>query len=346
MAKYVLNNLVAKLMALVMALALWGYAYNFSLARDKTFVVPVVVQTDEGWSKEKVLPEKVEIRLNCPRRFEARVEQALHVAQVKCAVSPRNLDSDNQTVLVPLKAADLRVSEPIRSLISNIRFQPAELQVELTREMTKSLEVRLKHSDPPAGYEISSAVTTPRSVRVRGPKAVMLKADYIETEQIDISQPLLSFEKVSHPSGSVALIKSVVVDETECEVSLDGATHVEYRITLQQTPGSRKFQNIPIHLRVPPNHPYEIKFEKRAEGDDQDQWRTNVTVAGRDDVVQQLAAENIHLYLNVGGYKPNEAYYNVPIQYNISGSSGMLDVKLGITSCKVKVSEPAPETPE
>jgi len=345
-SKYLLNHLVAKLMALALALVLWLYAYNGSLARDKSFSVPVQVKSEEGWSLGEVRPRRIEVQLNCPRRFEARVEQALRTATIECAASPENQKSDKQTVSVSLEPSNLRLAPAIRNLISSLRFKPAKLEVQLTREISRALEVRLKLSEPPAGYEVSDSIRTPQKVRVRGPKDVVSRAKFIETEEINISVPPLPYEKVCRHEGVAALVTHVLVAEVEQAITLESNSRVGYHVVLTQKLASKDFSDIPIHLHVPPDYPFVAQLEEEVGGENQ--WRTTVTVSGRADLVDQLKPEDIDLYIKVGELQPNEALYNVPIQNNIVGARFMelVVTKLGITTCKVKVSEPAAEPAE
>ena len=335
-----LSNLVAKLMALAMAIALWLYAYNFSLVRDTKVFVPVKVETVEGWSEKGVIPSRVEVDLRFPRRFRERVDQALKNAVIKPPVTPDERGSDTQPFRIVLSQSHLDV--PSNLGIQIVGFTPAEVEVKFTREMAISLPVSLKLSDPPSGYEVSDKSTTPRRVTVRGPKDVMTRAEFIETEEIDISlpPPYPPPKDWSPAEYTAMLVPRVLLDGEEYRVAIVGNPEVRFRIRLSQEAEVRTFPDVPIRVSIPVDYPYDVEL-------DEGQRSTTVTVSGPSDLIERLKPENIDLYVNVAKLEPAEARHSPPIRVNIVDMtrSGELVVKLGITTCAVKISEP-PETAE
>jgi len=341
--KPLLNNMVAALMALAMALALWVFAYNFSYAPPAMFSVPVRVPASQGWavSMDGNDRQTVDVEIKYPRRFQSQVEQLFRTdgavyAQVRPGDALNEAGDDAQDIKVTLKEADLVVSRALG--INVIQFHPSNITLHYVREMRKSLEVLPLKTDPPADYQVAYVpYCTPRTVTVRGPKNIISGATGIETELIDISAPVPGPNLPEWTVTATArLVPYVTVGNQRYPVTLSEET-VQCRITLVRASIERTFENVPIMLLEPPDYPYVASLR---EGES----ATSVRVRGPASIVNSLKPENIVLYVDVRGLKPIELYHTEPIEAEIVGvpNAGQLTITLGSPDRAVKVAEPNP----
>ena len=324
------SNIVAKLMALAMALALWFYAYNFSIARKVTYTIPVKVLPVRGWSNATEEGRAVNVKLDFPQRFEREVERAYDARKiyVECRGAPEKDEGDEETLLIPLKES-LHLKGVEDYGILSARFNPPAVTVRIVRHDTVPLRVLLKYTNPPEGYAVGGETSvSPVEVKAHGRKDILRKAEVIETELVDISKRLPVTVADWVYEDMVALKQSVTVDEVELPVTC--AEKVKYRIKLALKPVHKTFSKVPINL-MPSKSDFTVKLlgEKEAE----------VMVSGPGSVVNKLDRENIVLYVRPGNRKPNKLPYTLPIRadfVDIHGQSA-LSVKLKPSTMDVSI---------
>ena len=337
------NNMVAALMALAMALALWVFAYNFSYAKPERFTVPVRIPTSPGWavSMDDNDRRMIDVDITYPRRFQSQVEQLFRTegavyVQVRPGDTLNEAGEDTQPIKVNLKESDLVVSRALG--INDIQFHPHSITLTYVREMRKNLDVLPRLSDPPADYQVAYVpYCTPRAVAVRGPKDIISNATGIETEIIDISAPSPGPNLPEWTVTTTArLVPYVTVGTERYPVTLSEDS-VQCRISLVRASIERTFDNVPIMLLAPPDYPYVASLR---EGES----ATSVRVRGPASVVNSLKLEDIILFVDVRGLKPIELYHTTPIEAEIVRvpNAGQLTITLGSPDRAVKVAEPTP----
>lgn len=329
------SNMVAKLMALAMAAALWLYAFSFSYVPSTTVPIALQVTVPEGWSIDNP-PFVTEVEVNYPRRFSPQVEQAILTGAIHVAcVAPPPEDAD-EPVVIELRDSNLVAP---RSLgIRVVRFVPDNrLSLRLIREITRNLPVIPRVSEPPPGYTISYKGPIPATVPVRGRKDIVSRARGIATIEIDISAPppVTAVEWSIQPT--VGLISNVEVDGVQYAVEVEQA-EVQCLIILNQVQSEKLFENIPIQLMAPPDYPYQATLR---EGES----AANVTVRGPVSVVDAVRPENIVLYVDVRDLKPRELpdIQRVEAQILRTPRASELFVTPSIMDVRVKISQPPPK---
>jgi len=341
------GNVTAKLMALAMAAVLWFYAYSFSMVRDKTYEVPVVVVPPSGWAVGQV-EQTLKVTMDFPRRFEQQMAQANASRKIQvyieCRIDENEADKDEVTLSRILKAP-LHLKCPSYG-VRNARFNPPSLSIQLVKQDTVELPVILKYTAPPEGCEVDGEpITTPAKVKVRGRKDVLARAmDVgIETEEVDVSKSLPFSVADWAYDGPVTLKHTVTVDGRTYAV-VPALDKVQYRIKLARRRVSKDFGKIPINLSTPFDYPYVAEFdgEQKAEA--------SVEVTGPEAIVNKLEVENIVLYVRPGASrKPAEVPYTIPIYVDFVNTIGesALSVTLDPSSVGVRVRErPAEAKPE
>jgi len=334
--RHVLNNATAKLMALAMAVVLWLYAYISSYTSDSTVIIPIKVQTSEGWSVVHGESLEVEAQWRYPRRLEEEVRQALRDNQIyiDCSVPAGQSALDQQSKTVSLQKEPLVTPRDFSLQVMN--FKPAELQIELIRETVQNVRVQPKTSAPPQGYRVEYAFPIPPTVRVRsGEKLVAsLARTGIETEEIDISSaPPVNLNTVEWDSP-IRFPSTVTLDGVSYPVACLDPVHCSIRLV--RIPTERTFTAVPIGLLQPPGYAYVATLPESAR-------TAEVVVSGPKSIIDALTPDNISLYVDVRDPKlaPQETRYTQPVQAQIVGVPGAGDVivKPSVRDCAVKISD-------
>ncbi len=333
--KVFLENITAKLMALAMAVALWLYAYHFSIARDRAYRLPLTAVPPTGWAVDVVRPKMVDVTLDFPQRFERDLQQAYDNNELRIImnVSPEEGGPDRQTRAIALKLSP-HLATPRSFGIRKAQFEPPVAQVELVRQDVKELAVELDYSPPPDGWQVSGEPTVnPARVEVKGRKDILEEVNAIETERVDISRTLPVTVADWPYEFSVGTKDYVTLNGTEYPVECN--EEVTVSIKLERVPEKRTFTGVPVRLlALSPDYPYEIEMVGEA--------RRDVEVSGPRNVVEKLTPGNIVLYVQPGNREPNEVPYTLPIETDFVDTQGesTLSVKLSRPpTMQVKISE-------
>jgi len=326
------ENLTAKLMALAMALAVWFYAYNFSVVRGKTYSAPLKLLPPPGWAVVGGGTGAIDVTLDFSQRFEREVEQAYRSGQIRveCHLRPAEDGPDRQRITVSFKWPRHLVT-PRDYGIRKVEFSPPSLQVEVVKETVVELPVRLRHTAPPEDFQLAGEPSvTPGRVRVRGRKDVLAEATDISTETVDISRALRPELPGWEYEGTIALQQKVVVGGEEYAVR--SADKVHYVIKLERRPAEKRFERVPVHMIVPANYPYGVEFvEEPIRG---------VVVRGAASVISKLNQENLVLYVLITpAHEPRELAQPMPIYADFVdiGGESTLTVELSKSTIDVRV---------
>ena len=338
---HVLNNFLAKVMALAMALGLWFYAYIGSTTEYNDFPIPVHVHASEGWSVVHSENLQVTATLSYPRRFDNRFKQELSAGKtyIDCNVAPEQNSLDQQSVTVPLKKELLVTSGDFSLKVGG--FNPSKLQIELIRETSKMVRVIPKTSAPP-GYVVAYAFPLTATVMIQGREDIIaqLVKTGIETEEMDISPPPPDAPEWDIQQVPARIPSSVTVGDKNYPITC--SEPVECHIHLVRESIERSFNEVPIELLVPPGYAYvATPLRERA---------TEVLVTGPKHDVDDLKKESIVLYVDLRSptLVPQETPYTQPIYAQIVDEhqrplsiTGMV-VKPAISTCAVKISPAKP----
>ncbi len=329
------GNLTAKIMALVLALALWSYAYTLSLVQQE-MTVPLDIKGQEGWSWSLVdSPQRtVSVAVSYPRKLQQDVETAQGQIRVEIDAAPLESGPDRQVQTVRLDKSHLKAPAGFR--LSVREFRPDELHIRWTREYSVALRIEPQLTDPPPGYQIESVSVSPTSVRVQGRKDVLSRVSGIQTLPIDISgfRPLRGQETYTSRLPA-RVVEEVAVDGETCPVKCD--TEVQVDFTLRQVPQTRTFKNVPIHVLQPPDYSYVVELRE-------EDRQTDVVVRGPADVVEKMSRENVVLYVSVENLKPGALPYPQEVRWDVvnAARANELSVKPALGTCNVKISERMP----
>ena len=332
-----LANITTKLMALAIAVALWLYAYNQSVVRDRTFKVPVVVVAPDGWEAVDVENRSVELTLDFPQRFEEDMERAWQNREIYVEVrpTPGNPGEADEPQSITLKQSRNLVTGRDYG-IQSVRFDPPSLVVQLVQQDEVDLQVNLVLSDPPAGYEVAGRPDiSPAKIKVVGRKDILSQVSSIATAQVDISTK----HPVTHGGGTyegrVDVEPRVVFDGKESPVSFPSGSSVNYVVRLVRKSQTKTFKDVPINISAPFGFPYSVEISGGEE-----KRRADVEVVGPEEIVTGLSANKIHLYVRLDAdAKPTEApkVLSVYADFIDVTGKGALDVKVAPANVDVQI---------
>lgn len=332
-----LENVTAKVMALALALAIWLYAHNSSRVPAYDVAVPVSVTTSPGWTVVGPATRMLNVRLSYPRRFTGEFDHALRTQQtiVRCHVQPDDPGEDNQPKRIVLDSSHLVTPRGFNVQVE--RFKPDMLEVRLIRKAKSLIEVNVAHTAPPPGYEIVGEWKSPKRVNVRGRKDVISRAKFINTQEIDISQPPPEPNVKWTVPANMGVVPFVVLDDASTEYPVECDEQVLVQIVLRPIHKERVFKDIPIQILVPSDYPHKVEIVHPEDRN------TDVHVQGPITVVNVLRREDILLFVETGP-RPGEIPWAQLVKYKIGIPGGrFLNVEPVDKGCQVVVSERSPK---
>ena len=339
--KHLFGNVGAKIMALVMAVALWMFAYIFSYATDsEPQSVPVVVKTPPGWSVSAGGEATTGALLVYPRRLAENVALEVRAGRVRveceAPADPAN-PADSQRIRVRLKESNLVASRELG--IKSVTFVPSELQIQIVREISRPLPVIVNTSPPPPGYEIAyRPYVAPSRVEVRGQKDIVSRANGIESTEIYISDPPPdNAPEWTVQPPRVRLLRHVTVGGQNYAVAVE--QDVVVRVDLRMLRTERVFTGLPIRVLGRQENPFAVTVREQS---------SDVRVRGPSNIVEALKPENIVLYVDLTKLAPAAVNYTQPVESRIVNVPRPDDLVVtpAVATCAVKVSEPpAPKAP-
>lgn len=193
---WITNNLLIKIGALLLALALWFYVAGEEKV-ELEFKIPIELNLAE----EVVVTEQnaTELRILVSGRKE--VISRLTEKQLSSKIDLTN-HNELQTIIFPVD----RHNVPVDSDIKVLKIVPINLIVKIDKLTEAVLPVEVVTKGKPAtGYKIEGFVIDPISALVKGPEKYLDKLKYIKTESIDVTGRRKSFKKMV-PLESIPMV--------------------------------------------------------------------------------------------------------------------------------------------
>ena len=308
------KNLRTKMLALFIAVVIWFYAYNASVA-TKERVVPLRISTDPGWVVTRVRDKagqelarhgnevSTTVTIQYPRRSEDLLDEAFRAGRIEADIAARG-DEDVE-IEIPLDAARVHIPSKVGGKVKAVR--PAGIRVTLAQVETKTgVKVDPDFSKPPPGTRISEQTISPRTVSVTGPKSVVAKLKSIKTELIDLRDETAQYVL---PISRTVKIDTLLPGgkRVQCDEEVDCA------IRLAPEPTTRVFEDIPVLLLIKPDHPYKGKLTLPNP-------TMKANVKGPPDRLKDIQANQILLFVDVRGLDlpPGGRTYR-PVHWSILG---------------------------
>lgn len=290
------NNLGAKLMALVMAVALWLFATG-KYTGELNCTVPIEASFPQGYTLLNQSATEVDIRLKGPKSSIDYVSGLVGERKIiaRCEVYVGGRESEDvieETVILDKESFNLP-NEVKMDMIA-----PKKVKLTLVKREKKTLMVELqKRGEPTPGYTIAGEFFFPSEVQVTGPANILKDTTVIKTLPIDISN-ITPAQNRTFP-WQVPLEQRVSVNKNgktiTAPVECEGMVNVWFDIVEELE--SKSFEKVKIKLLEPSDFPYRVKLEQKF---------IDFKVKGPKSVLDRLATPDV--YIDVSGLKPPGPY--------------------------------------
>lgn len=292
------GNTLTKLMALVMAVALWLYAINRH-TEDLTEIVKLSITIPEGITILEQSTEEITVHLRGPQNIIDNLEDMIKERKIQAKYtvrkSPEEIDDqEKQTILIT------REQFNIPNDVKLISVYPEKVDLLLGKLQRKRLKVRLqKKGEPGVGYLIANEFLFPGEVEVTGPLNVLKDVSSINTVSIDTGG--ITMEQNRTFPWRIGIEQKVNIVRGDKNISVPVECKEDVRVWLQvvEQQGARVFEKVKIKVMRPAEYPYEIKM--------QDEF-ADIKVKGPKLLLDKLTAEEVMLYIDVTSLKPPGPY--------------------------------------
>jgi YbbR domain-containing protein len=268
------GHLGTKLMALILGIALWGFAFMQNL-KETSITYRVHFYPPEGFVAS---PEDktITVKVRGPRRV---VDTIKPNADIEKPLEVNGEVQDYKDVFVSITPEDLGT----QSGLVYLQMPPA-VEVTLTKYDTRSLAVELQPTGSPLeGYALSKERTRiwPATVSVTGPKRLLDAAASINTEPINLAGR----------SGTETLPLANVEDSINGEKVTVTPSQVAVELAFDRKTITRDFESVPVQRMLPPGAwPYAVRLDPAT---------VTVTVEGPDTTVTTLEPEDVSVYVRM-----------------------------------------------
>lgn len=312
--KIVTGNILTKLMALVMAVALWLYAINRHTG-DLTETVELNVLAPDGVAIVEQGAEEITIHLRGPQNIIDDLanmikEQKIQATYVIRESRTKIEDQEKRTILISREHLNIPNDVKLMGLY------PDKVDILLSRLQQKRLKVNVQKKGGPAiGYSIANEFVFPSEIEVTGPLNTLKEVSSVNTVPIDVDG--ITIEQNRTFPWRVEIDKKIVIMRGDKSISVPVECKEDVRVWLQivEQQDMKFFEKIKIKVMRPADYPYEIKL--------QDEF-TSIKVKGPKLLLDKLNNEDVLLYIDVTSLKP-PGPYKQPIKYVLPKNVELFD---------------------
>jgi YbbR domain-containing protein len=300
------DNLGAKLMALVMAMALWLYATGRHTG-ELNGTVSIEVLYPPGYTLLSQSVTEVNVRLKGPKNSIDYISDLMRDRKVvaRCGITVEGgekKDIVEETLVLDKKSLSLPPEIKVESI------SPNRVKLAMSRLEKKSLRVQLqKRGEPAPGYSVASEFFYPFEAQVTGPAGVLKDATTIMTVPIDLSN--LTPEQNRTFPWRVALEQVVTVnregDTITVPVVHEGDVKINVWLELAEERESRTFEKVGVKVLEPPDFPFKVKLHEE---------HVSLKVKGPKLVLDKMSPPEV--YIDVSGLE-TPGPYKQPIRCNL-----------------------------
>jgi YbbR domain-containing protein len=290
MAYHPFRNIGLKIMAVLLATALWFTVAGESEV-ERSMRVPLQLR-NKPTNIEIVgdAPTTVDIRVSGSSALLGRIEAGEVIAVLDVASTRAG------SRIFPMRPDDVRVPYGVEVL----QVIPATIPLELEQSMKRSVPiVPAVDGDPAPGFVTGRVTVEPATVDVVGPESHVKNLASATTEPIPVGG---AREDVSD---------EVTVGVSDGAVRLLGTERARVRVQILPAPVERAMPNVPVRWRNLGDR-YTAVLKPSV---------VVVTVRVRRDAVQTFSAETINAFVDLAGLGPGQ--YNLQVQFDPTQNFGV-----------------------
>jgi hypothetical protein len=206
--KIFLEDWGLKLVALLIAVALWVGVTGLSSPTVKRFTVPLQASAANNVEVTNELIPDVDIVLTGDKRDLDRLNRG----DLTAVLDLTDVPSGDR--VVSLSPSNVSVNLPPGIKLTEV--QPGRIAVDLEAVEEKDVDVEPNISGKPSdGFEVYSATAVPARIRVRAPSSIVKEMGSISTDPVDVTGKKDGFtlrQVAVRPSNSKVAVYSTVVD--------------------------------------------------------------------------------------------------------------------------------------
>ncbi|MGD2174536.1 MAG: hypothetical protein PVJ27_03960 [Candidatus Brocadiaceae bacterium] len=253
-----------KVLALLVALSIWFYG-NARVTGELSMSVPIVVEPPAGYAMVHQTARRAQVRVSGPEELVGRVGEQVDAgsAALLCRLGEQEAQKGSVALELTRDSFDLKMKERefvqlrFRSIVPDTTTVWASPIVEETRPVKVSVTGR-----PPEGLRMTGPPTAdPAQVTVRGPAVALQALSEVPTEEVPIWYMRTGEHK--RPVSLMDRARVQLADDVQVTipVELDESSVVASISITEERLEERTLAAIPLHLRMPPNFPYQVELE-------------------------------------------------------------------------------------
>ena len=205
------HNWPEKILSLIASILLFLF-YRVGTIETRTFSVPLQLIVHESNAPSSNYPRAAQIKLRGKNVFNISEDDI----EVYADFSDHSVEGEfKESIEYNLKGT------AIQNLDVEITVKPFDLTIVLEKKLKKTLEViPLLRGYAAKGYERGQYFVTPHMVNVVGPKSAFESVDYLETEEINITnlkESITKKVKLAHPNPFIQFPNGDIV-EVDCVI--------------------------------------------------------------------------------------------------------------------------------
>lgn len=282
------NNPLIKLLALVVAVALWflasGWVYEIS-----TLQVPVTLKLAEGMTEVGINPPRVVVRLEYPREYQTLIEGGELPIKVVHDLSETRTAG---RVVFNLDPSDVERASHLRV----VGIDPARVIADIDRLAEKALPVKVNYRGKPGrGSRLTGQRVIPPEVVVPGPESVLRDMSAIETEPINIMGRELDFYQRVDLKPITPYFEH-------------GLEPVSVNVFIRQEPARREFSDVEVGILRGSQGVARVRYEPGT---------VALTLSGPATALDSMTVDDLTAYVDIIGLKPG--VYDLPLRTNLPG---------------------------
>ncbi|HEA47170.1 MAG TPA: hypothetical protein ENH97_02025 [bacterium] len=299
------HNLGIKLASLVCALALFFYV--LSQQGEPIFFgdVPLNFYNEPVNLAPSVTPETVSVSLQGPRNIVLGLERK----QIKVYLDLKGKEKGR--FFYPSEDFEINKPEGVRV----VKVTPRIVSVNLEPLVTKEIEIKPTILGKPAsGYGIGKIISSPESLKVRGPESRLKTLAGIPTTPIDVSDISSNIARV---------VKADLAEEKDLKIIRD--VPIQVSIDLIRELVEKRFTDIPVKIMQPPASLLEARLKEK---------KATLVLRGSQTAIAFLKTKDVTVAIDVsdlsrGTYKLKPEVTTPPKIEVVSVTPSLFEVTLG-----------------